>query len=106
MLKHALSIIDEKGLPAFLESSNPANISLYERHGFEVVGRIQVGSSPAVQPMPRAPISYVIVAGFNVKRIRKKGDDKMVIRSEWPAVVIEERHDQQGVESWNGHLSL
>ena len=30
----------------------------------------------------------------------------MVIRSEWPAVVIEERHDQQGVESWNGHLSL
>ena len=55
MLKHALSIIDEKGLPAFLESSNPANISLYERHGFEVVGRIQVGSSPAVHPMRRAP---------------------------------------------------
>ena len=57
MLKHALSIIDEKGLPAFLESSNPANISLYERHGFEVVGRIQVGSSPAVHPMHRAPVS-------------------------------------------------
>jgi len=57
MLKHALSIIDEKGLPAFLESSNPANISLYERHGFEVVGRIQVGSSPAVHPMRRAPRS-------------------------------------------------
>ena len=57
MLKHALNIIDEKGLPAFLESSNPANISLYERHGFEVVGRIQVGSSPAVHPMHRAPVS-------------------------------------------------
>ena len=30
----------------------------------------------------------------------------MVIRSEWPAVVIEERHDQQGVGSWNSHILL
>ena len=39
-------------------------------------------------------------------RIRKKGDDEMVIRSEWPAVVIEERHAQQGVGSWNDLIPL
>lgn len=54
LLKHALEIIDRNSLPAFLESSNPRNISLYERYGFEVVGRIQIGSSPPVHPMIRA----------------------------------------------------
>ena len=32
--------------PAYLWSSNPLNISLYKRHGFEIAGAIQVGSSP------------------------------------------------------------
>ena len=54
LMKHALAIIDESGLPAYLESSNPQNISLYERHGFEVVGRIQIGASPPVHPMLRS----------------------------------------------------
>lgn len=54
LMKHALSTIDEAGLPAYLESSNPRNISLYERHGFEVMGTIQVGTSPPVVPMIRA----------------------------------------------------
>ena len=53
-MKHVLAIIDESGLPAYLESSNPQNISLYERHGFEVVGRIQIGASPPVHPMLRS----------------------------------------------------
>ncbi len=53
LLKHALEIIDQNALPAFLESSNPRNISLYERYGFEVVGRVQIGSSPPVHPMIR-----------------------------------------------------
>ena len=35
------------------------------------------------------------MACFNVKRIRKKGDDKLVIRSGWPTFVIEGRNDQQ-----------
>ena len=94
MLKHALSIIDEKALPAFLESSNPANISRYERPGFEVVGRIQVDPSPAVHPMHRAPGDAVIAACLNVRRARKKGDDKPVISSKWLVVVIEGRNDQ------------
>ena len=53
LMKHVLNIIDQKGLPAYLESSNPQNISLYERHGFEVIDRIQIASSPPVHPMLR-----------------------------------------------------
>ena len=53
LLKHALSKCDEASLPAYLESSNPANVPLYERHGFAVMGTIQVGSSPPVFPMLR-----------------------------------------------------
>lgn len=54
LMKHALGIIDEAGQPAYLESSNPRNISLYERHGFEVMGEIQLGTSPVMTPMYRA----------------------------------------------------
>ena len=53
LMKEALRRCDEAGLPAYLESSNPRNISLYERHGFEAIGQIQVGSSPLVTPMYR-----------------------------------------------------
>ena len=54
LMKYALAQCDAQGLPAYLESSNPANIRLYERHGFEVMGRIQSASSPPVHPMYRA----------------------------------------------------
>ena len=54
LMKYALAQCDAQGLPAYLESSNPANITLYERHGFEVMGRIQSASSPPVHPMYRA----------------------------------------------------
>ena len=50
LLRHALRTCDEQGLAAYLESSNPENIPLYERHGFEVRGKIQVGSSPVITP--------------------------------------------------------
>jgi GNAT superfamily N-acetyltransferase len=53
LMKHALRRCDEEGIAAYLESSNPRNISLYERHGFEAVGRIQSGSSPVLTPMLR-----------------------------------------------------
>jgi ribosomal protein S18 acetylase RimI-like enzyme len=55
LLKRALARCDADRLPAYLESSNPRNISLYERHGFHTLGRIQVGSSPVVTPMFREP---------------------------------------------------
>jgi len=55
ILKEALQVIDEQGKLAYLQSSNPQNISLYLRHGFEVIGEIQVGSSPVMTPMIRNP---------------------------------------------------
>jgi GNAT superfamily N-acetyltransferase len=55
LMRHAVARCDEEGLLAYLESSNPRNIPLYERHGFEVMGRIQVGSGPLVTPMLRHP---------------------------------------------------
>ena len=54
LMKHALRRCDEHGTAAYLESSNPRNISLYERHGFKIIGRIQHGASPALTPMLRA----------------------------------------------------
>lgn len=53
MLAHALSRCDAEHLPAYLESSNPANVPLYERHGFRVTAEIQVGASPIIYPMLR-----------------------------------------------------
>ena len=53
LMKHALRRCDEEGVAAYLESSNPRNISFYERHGFKIVGKIQSGSSPVLTPMLR-----------------------------------------------------
>lgn len=53
LLRHVLEECDRTGIPAYLESSSPANISLYERHGFNVIGEIQAGSSPVIYPMLR-----------------------------------------------------
>jgi GNAT superfamily N-acetyltransferase len=55
LMKHALLRCDAEGLPAYLESSNPRNMSLYQRHGFEGMGAIQFGSSPTIVPMLRLP---------------------------------------------------
>jgi ribosomal protein S18 acetylase RimI-like enzyme len=53
LMQYALDRVDEDGVPAYLESSNPRNISLYRRFGFEVVGEIQAGGSPPLIPMLR-----------------------------------------------------
>jgi GNAT superfamily N-acetyltransferase len=53
LLRDALALCDDEGLIAYLESSNPANVSLYRRHGFEVIGEIQSGDSPVSFPMLR-----------------------------------------------------
>jgi len=55
LLRYALERCDRDGVPAYLESSNPRNIPLYERHGFEVLGSIQAGTSPTIVPMLRHP---------------------------------------------------
>lgn len=55
LLRHALVRCDRQGAPAYLESSSPANVPLYERHGFEVVRAIQIGTAPTMWPMVRRP---------------------------------------------------
>ena len=55
LMAHALIPCDREQKPAYLESTNPRNIPLYERHGFELLGTIQAGSSPPVFPMLRKP---------------------------------------------------
>ena len=55
IMKHALITCDHDKKLAYLEASSPENISLYERHGFELLGTIQFGSSPPVFPMLRKP---------------------------------------------------
>jgi ribosomal protein S18 acetylase RimI-like enzyme len=53
LMAYALERCDRDHASAYLESSNPRNIPFYERHGFESLGAIQVGSSPTVVPMLR-----------------------------------------------------
>ena len=53
LMRYGLEQVDNAGLPAYLESSNPRNISLYQRFGFEVTGTIQAGSAPPLFPMWR-----------------------------------------------------
>lgn len=55
LMKHALARCDRDGVAAYLESSNPLNIPLYRRHGFDILGTIQIGSSPVLTPMLRQP---------------------------------------------------
>lgn len=53
LMRHALARCDRDRLPAYLESTNPRNVSLYLRHGFKPLGEIQIGNSPALIPMLR-----------------------------------------------------
>jgi ribosomal protein S18 acetylase RimI-like enzyme len=53
LLEAALARVDADGLPAYLESSNAANVGFYERFGFEKMGEIRTASSPVMTPMLR-----------------------------------------------------
>lgn len=53
LLQAGLERCDAEGLPAYLESSSPRNVPLYERHGFEVIGLIKPGDHPGLIPMYR-----------------------------------------------------
>jgi hypothetical protein len=46
---------DAEGLPVYLESSNPRNLTFYRRHGFEAWGEVirMPEGGPSVQPMWR-----------------------------------------------------
>jgi len=53
LMEAAIARIDVDGRPAYLESSNPRNIPLYERFGFERIGEIRTETSPVLTPMVR-----------------------------------------------------
>ena len=55
LMDHTLRLVDEDRKPAYLESTNRANLSLYKRYGFELLNEIQIGSSPCVYTMIRQP---------------------------------------------------
>jgi GNAT superfamily N-acetyltransferase len=55
LLKHALERCDREGKLAYRESSSPKSVPLYQRHGFELRGTIQVSASPPLFPMLRKP---------------------------------------------------
>ena len=53
LIKRGLERCDQNHDAAYLESTNPMNIPLYQRFGFEIIGEIQEGSSPTITPMFR-----------------------------------------------------
>ena len=55
LMEHALPKSDGDGTLAYLESSNPRNVPFYQRHGFEVMQVVQVGTSPTFTLMVREP---------------------------------------------------
>jgi ribosomal protein S18 acetylase RimI-like enzyme len=57
LMRHALAACDRDKRLAYLESTNPRNVPLYQRLGFEALGTIQAGSSPPLFPMLRKPYS-------------------------------------------------
>ena len=53
LLAANLEEVDRRGMPAYLESTNPANDRRYERHGFGAVGSFRVPDGPRVTTMWR-----------------------------------------------------
>jgi ribosomal protein S18 acetylase RimI-like enzyme len=56
LLRHALALCDKQKMPAYLEATSQRSVPLYQRHGFEILGTIQMNTtSPAITPMLRKP---------------------------------------------------
>ncbi len=47
LLADTLSVVDEAGAAAYLEASNPVNVPLYARYGFEVFGSVALPDGAA-----------------------------------------------------------
>jgi GNAT superfamily N-acetyltransferase len=53
LMRHCLGIVDETGLPAYLETPNPRTVQFYERSGFSVAGVARAGACPPITLMQR-----------------------------------------------------
>lgn len=57
VLQPVLATCDAHGTPAYLESTNPRNLTLYRRQGFVDAGEIALPGGPSMTAMWRDPIS-------------------------------------------------
>jgi len=55
LLRPMLARMDAAGLPGYLETENPANISIYQRYGFRVVAEDAMSGGPHIWAMVRGP---------------------------------------------------
>jgi GNAT superfamily N-acetyltransferase len=56
LMRHALEQCDREESLAYLEATSARSVPLYERHGFEALGSIQMADSPTIVPMLRRPM--------------------------------------------------
>lgn len=55
LLQPVLDLCDDERVGAYLESSDPANVDFYTRHGFRVVESVRLPRGPFIQTMWRTP---------------------------------------------------
>ena len=55
IISPVLAEADAAGVPAYLESTNPRNMTLYRRLGFEQTGELTLPDGPSLYPMWRDP---------------------------------------------------
>ena len=55
LMAHGLAVCDREQKLAYLESTNRANLSLYERFGFRLLAEVRIGDSPSKFAMLRDP---------------------------------------------------
>lgn len=57
LLRHVLQKCDQENVGAYLENSNPRNMPLYQRHGFEIRGEVALPrNGPPLWLMYRQPV--------------------------------------------------
>lgn len=56
LLRDGLARADAQGLPAYLESSAPGNVAIYQRFGFRPAGEIALPGGPTLTAMWREPV--------------------------------------------------
>ena len=58
LLSDTLRVVDEAGLPAYLEASNSVNVPLYARYGFAPLSTVELPGGPPVTTMWRPSPSH------------------------------------------------
>ena len=54
LMARVLEVADAEEVACYLESSNPRNLSFYERLGFEVLEEVTLPNGPTIRPMWRS----------------------------------------------------